>query len=52
MQTENGSAKKSVKSGGLRNRSPVKKIFFCTVKNFPQIIQNTRHIIQNMSEII
>ena len=30
-----------------------KKIFFSyTVKNFPQEIENTRHIIQNMSEII
>ena len=26
--------------------------FFFTVKNFPQIIENTREIIQNMSEII
>ena len=28
-----------------------KKIFFYTIKNFPQIIQNTREIIENMSEI-
>ena len=29
-----------------------KKYFFYTVKNFPQQIENTREIIQNMSEII
>ena len=28
-----------------------KKYFFCAVKNFPQQIENTREIIQNMSEI-
>ncbi len=28
-----------------------KNIFFYTVKKFPQIIENTREIIQNMSEI-
>ena len=28
-----------------------KKIFFHVVKNFPQQIENTREIIQNMSEI-
>ena len=28
-----------------------KKIFFRAVKNFPQQIENTREIIQNMSEI-
>ena len=29
-----------------------KKYFFRVVKNFPQEIENTREIIQNMSEII
>ena len=29
-----------------------KKYFFEWLKNFPQQIENTRHIIQNMSEII
>ena len=28
-----------------------KKIFFYTVKNFPQEIENIREIIENMSEI-
>ena len=28
-----------------------KKIFFCTVKKFPQEFENTREIIKNMSEI-
>ncbi len=28
-----------------------KKYFFCVVKNFPQQIENTREIIENMSEI-
>ena len=35
-----------------RKEAQKKKYFFCTVKNFPQIIQNTKEIIQNMSEII
>ena len=30
----------------------MKKIFFYTVKKFPQEIENTREIIKNMSEII
>ena len=29
-----------------------KKYFFCAVKKFPQQIENTREIIENMSEII
>ncbi len=29
-----------------------KNIFLCMVKNFPQEIENTREIIENMSEII
>ena len=29
-----------------------KNIFFRAVKKFPQIIENTREIIENMSEII
>ncbi len=28
-----------------------KKYFFALIKNFPQEIENTREIIQNMSEI-
>ena len=34
-----------------KNRALRKKIVFYTVKIFPQIIQITRHIIENMSEI-
>ena len=29
-----------------------KKYFFALIKNFPQQIENTKEIIQNMSEII
>ena len=37
--------------GTDKNRAPRKKIVFYTVIIFPQVIQNTRHIIENMSEI-
>ena len=36
----------------INNDSREKKIFFHEVKNFPQINENTREIIENMSEII
>ena len=37
----------------IREKVPAKKkYFFNTVKNFPQINENTREIIENMSEII
>ena len=32
-------------------KSNCTKNFFVQLKNFPQEIENTRHIIQNMSEI-
>ncbi len=35
-----------------KNTFAKEKIFFYTVKNFPQQIKNTREIIENMSEII
>ena len=35
-----------------KSASLEKNIFLCMVKNFPQQIENTREIIENMSEII
>ena len=41
-----------MKENLISNHTPhEKKYFFRAVKNFPQIIENTREIIQNMSEI-
>ena len=36
----------------IKMASCEKNIFFHEVKNFPQQIENTREIIENMSEII
>ncbi len=36
----------------MKNGLARKKYFFRVVKKFPQINENTREIIQNMSEII
>ena len=38
-------------SAFIKNGLARKKIFFCVVKKFPQQIENTREIIENMSEI-
>ena len=47
IPVENRNERAFMKNGLVR-----KKYFFCTVKNFPQQIENTREIIENMSEII
>ena len=35
----------------MKNGLAQKKYFFCVVKNVPHEIENTREIIENMSEI-
>ena len=42
---------KPAEEGFVKKWLFAKKIFFYTVKNFPQEIENTREIIGNMSEI-
>ena len=50
--TESRFCRKPSWVGFYKKRTRRKKIFFCTVKKFPQEIENTREIIKNMSEII
>ena len=49
--TESRFCRKPAWSCFLKKRTRVKNFFFYTVKNFPQEIENTREIIENMSEI-
>ncbi len=52
IQEKAGLLKNRPNKVSVRNGFSRKKIFFYMVKNFPQEIENTREIIENMSEII